>query len=86
MAILSGKRLGPYEVLSAIGAGGMGEVYGARDMRLQRDVALKVLPEIFAAETGRMSRFEREARQLASLNATLQQSMARRNRTPIVRS
>src|ERR1700674_3249826 len=68
MAILPGKRLGPYEILSAIGAGGMGEVYRARDTRLQRDVALKVLPEIFAADASRMARFEREARLLASLN------------------
>jgi eukaryotic-like serine/threonine-protein kinase len=68
MAILPGKRLGPYEILAAIGAGGMGEVYRARDTRLQRDVALKVLPEIFAADAARMARFEREARLLASLN------------------
>src|SRR3974377_2158166 len=68
MAIQSGTRLGPYEVLSAIGAGGMGEVYKARDTRLNRDVALKVLPEIFSRDTQRMARFEREAKLLASLN------------------
>jgi Tol biopolymer transport system component len=68
MATLSGGRLGPYEILSAIGAGGMGEVYKARDSRLNRDVALKVLPAAFAADTERMARFEREARLLASLN------------------
>jgi Tol biopolymer transport system component len=68
MAILPGTRLGPYEVVSAIGAGGMGEVYSARDTRLNRNVALKVLPEIFAADAERMARFEREAKVLASLN------------------
>ncbi len=87
MAILPGKRLGPYEILSAIGAGGMGEVYRARDTRLQRDVALKVLPEIFVADLGRMARFEREARLLASLNHPhIAAVMAWKNRTPIVRS
>src|SRR3974377_178743 len=70
MAIQSGTRLGPYEVLSAIGAGGMGEVYKARDTRLNRDVALKVLPEAFSRDTQRMARFEREAKLLASLNHT----------------
>ena len=68
MALTSGTRLGPYEVLSPLGAGGMGEVYRARDVRLSRDVALKVLPSAFAAETERMARFEREAKLLASLN------------------
>jgi serine/threonine protein kinase len=68
MAILPGRRLGPYEILSVIGAGGMGEVYKARDTRLNRDVALKVIPEVFAADADRMSRFEREAKLLASLN------------------
>jgi len=68
MTILPGKHLGPYEILSAIGAGGMGEVYRARDTILQRDVAVRVLPEIFAADASRMARFEREAQLLASLN------------------
>ena len=68
MAILLGKRLGPYEILSAIGAGGLGEVYRARDAKLGRDVALKVLPELFARDNERMARFEREAKVLASLN------------------
>jgi serine/threonine protein kinase len=68
MAIPPGKRLGPYEILSAIGAGGMGEVYRARDSKLGRDVALKVLPNAFAANADRMARFEREARLLAALN------------------
>jgi Tol biopolymer transport system component len=68
MAIPVGTRLGPYEILSAIGAGGMGEVYRAHDTRLNRDVALKVLPEAFARDAQRMARFEREAKLLASLN------------------
>lgn len=68
MTLASGSKLGPYEVRSPLGAGGMGEVYRARDTRLGRDVALKVLPEAFAADTERMARFEREAKVLASLN------------------
>ena len=68
MALQPGARLGPYEIQSAIGAGGMGEVYRARDTRLQRDVAIKVLPEALAHDTERLARFEREARTLASLN------------------
>ena len=67
MAIQSGDRLGPYEILSAIGAGGMGEVYRARDPKLGRDVAIKVLPEMFAGDPARMARFQREAKVLASL-------------------
>ena len=63
-----GTRLGPYEIVAAIGAGGMGEVYRARDARLQRDVAIKVLPDLFAADPERLARFEREAQVLASLN------------------
>src|ERR1700736_1739571 len=68
MAILPGKRLGPYEILSAIGAGGMGEVYRARDTRLDRIVAIKVLPAHLADEPELRERFEREARTIASLN------------------
>jgi eukaryotic-like serine/threonine-protein kinase len=63
-----GQRLGPYEVLSKLGEGGMGEVYRARDTRLDRDVALKILPESFAGDADRLMRFEREAKTLASLN------------------
>src|ERR1700746_3188557 len=68
MPLSAGTKLGPYEVLSAIGAGGMGEVYRARDTRLNRDVALKVIPEVFATDADRMARFEREDRLLAALN------------------
>jgi eukaryotic-like serine/threonine-protein kinase len=64
----SGAKIGVYEVVALIGAGGMGEVYRARDTRLNRDVALKVLPEAFARDSERMARFEREAKVLASLN------------------
>ena len=68
MALTAGSRLGPYEILAPIGAGGMGEVYRARDTKLKREVALKVLPEAFAADPERMARFQREAEVLASLN------------------
>src|ERR1039457_5142116 len=68
MAILPGKRLGPYEILSAIGAGGMGEVYRARDTRLDRIVAIKVLPPHLADRSELRERLEREARVVASLN------------------
>src|SRR5258708_5550194 len=61
-------RLGSYDILAPIGAGGMGEVYRARDTQLKRDVALKVLPEAFARDPERMARFQREAEVLASLN------------------
>src|ERR1700682_3798784 len=68
MPILSGRRLGPYEILSPIGAGGMGEVYKARDTRLDRIVAIKVLPAHLADRAELRERFEREARAIASLN------------------
>jgi serine/threonine protein kinase/Tol biopolymer transport system component len=68
MAILSGTRVGPYEVVALIGAGGMGEVYRARDSKLNRDVALKLLPEAFARDSERLTRFRREAQVLAALN------------------
>jgi eukaryotic-like serine/threonine-protein kinase len=68
LALASGTRLGPYEILSSLGAGGMGEVYRARDGTLQRDVALKILPESFATDPERLARFRREAQVLASLN------------------
>jgi serine/threonine protein kinase len=68
MALSAGTKLGPYEIIAPLGAGGMGEVYRARDTKLGRDVALKILPPRFAADAERVSRFEREARLLASLN------------------
>jgi hypothetical protein len=68
MAITSGTRLGPYEILEPIGAGGMGEVYRAKDTRLGREVAIKVLPEALALDRDRLSRFEREAKAVAALN------------------
>src|SRR5919201_46069 len=68
MALGPGARLGPYEIVAAIGAGGMGEVYRARDTKLGRDVALKVLPELLAADPERLARLHREAQVLASLN------------------
>jgi Tol biopolymer transport system component len=68
MSLAPGSRLGPYEILSAIGAGGMGEVYRARDTKLNREVAIKVLPDLFALDRDRLARFEREAQTLAALN------------------
>ncbi len=68
MSLTIGDRLGPYAVTGELGAGGMGEVYRARDTKLDRDVALKVLPEAFIADPDRLARFEREAKVLASLN------------------
>src|SRR5947208_2538849 len=68
MALSVGTKLGPYEILALIGKGGMGEVYRARDTKLKRNVALKVLPEAFARDPERMARFQREAEMLASLN------------------
>src|SRR5262245_43198 len=71
MALAPGVRIGSYEVTSLLGSGGMGEVYRARDTKLQRDVALKILPDTFAADPARLARFEREARTLAALNHPL---------------
>src|SRR5262245_44469690 len=68
MALEAGARLGSYEILSALGSGGMGEVYRARDTTLGRDVAIKVLPELFASDPERLARFKREATVLAVLN------------------
>ncbi len=68
MALKSGTHLGPYEIFAPLGAGGMGEVYRARDSKLNREVALKVLPDAFARDPERLARFEREAQLLASLN------------------
>ena len=68
MALSPGTRLPPYEILGPLGAGGMGEVYRARDTRLDRDVAIKVLPPSFAADADRRARFEREAKAIAALS------------------
>src|SRR5215208_6725609 len=68
MPVAAGERLGPYEILRPLGAGGMGEVYKARDTRLDRAVAIKVLPELFAADPDRTARFEREAQAVAALS------------------
>jgi Protein kinase domain len=68
MSLAVGTRLGPYEIVAPIGAGGMGEVYRAKDTKLNRDVAIKVLPESFALDADRVARFTREAQVLASLH------------------
>ena len=68
MGLAAGTRLGAYEIVGPIGAGGMGEVYRARDTTLNRDVAIKVLPDLFASDPERLARFTREAQTLASLN------------------
>jgi serine/threonine protein kinase len=68
MALVSGTKLGPYEIVAPLGAGGMGEVYRARDTKLGREVALKLLPPLFTTDADRVARFKNEARLLASLN------------------
>jgi len=68
MPLPAGARLGPYEIVSPLGDGGMGVVYRARDARLNRDIAIKVLPDLFATDAERLARFTREAQTLASLN------------------
>jgi eukaryotic-like serine/threonine-protein kinase len=68
MSVTAGARLGPYEIVDSIGAGGMGEVWRARDTRLDRDVAIKILPEGFATNADFLQRFEREAKAISSLN------------------
>ena len=69
MSLAAGTRLGPCEILEPIGKGGMGEVYRARDTKLERDVAIKVLPDELAADDERVARFEREAKLLRSLTS-----------------
>ena len=71
MALQPGTRLGPYEIAAQIGVGGMGEVCRARDTKLDRDVAIEVLPESLAGDPDRIARFQREARVLAALKQTL---------------
>jgi serine/threonine protein kinase len=68
VTLSTGTRLGPYEVLSPLGSGGMGEVYRARDTRLERDVAIKVLPDRMVQDSAALSRFEREAKAVAALS------------------
>src|SRR5262245_49323210 len=68
MSLLPSSRIGQYEILGPLGAGGMGEVYRARDPKLAREVAIKILPAAVSADPERLARFEREARMLASLN------------------
>src|SRR5262245_16592966 len=68
MPLTAGTRLGPYEIVAPLGAGGMGEVYRGRDTRLGRDIAIKVLPEHLSSDPARRERFEREARAVSSLN------------------
>src|SRR2546427_1326451 len=68
MSLSSGTKLGPYEIQAPAGAGGMGEVYRARDTRLQREVAVKVLPARLSSDAARLERFEREARSASALN------------------
>src|ERR1700751_5310864 len=68
MTLSAGDKLGPYEILASIGAGGMGEVYRAKDTKLEREVAIKVLPAALAQDPERLARFEREAKVLAALN------------------
>ena len=87
MPLTPGTTLGPYSVTAKIGEGGMGEVYQARDTKLDRDVALKVLPEAFTADLDRLARFEREAKVLGSLSArgTRRAPVIRFARTFIVR-
>ena len=68
MTLAPGTRLGPYEIVAVLGRGGMGEVYRARDPKLNRDVAIKVLPALFATDADRLARFTREAQALAALN------------------
>src|SRR5919201_1984105 len=68
MSVIAGTRLGPYEILAPLGAGGMGEVYRARDARLGREVAIKVLPAAFSQDAERLRRFEQEARAAGMLN------------------
>ena len=68
MPLTPASRIGPYEITSVLGAGGMGEVYRARDVKIGRDVALKILPDLVANDPDRLARFDREAKTLGALN------------------
>ena len=81
MALTAGTRLGPYEIAAQIGAGGMGEVYRAIDTNLKRAVAIKVLPDALVSDSERLTRFQREAEVLASLNHSNIAFMASRTAT-----
>ena len=82
MPLLVGTRLGSYEIVAMLGAGGMGEVYKARDRKLDRDVAIKILPEALAGDPERIARFEREAKTLAeALEAAHEQGIIHRYET-----
>jgi serine/threonine protein kinase len=92
MSLAAGTKLGPYEIIAPIGAGGMGEIYRARDTRLGREVALKVLPESFSRDADRLRRFEQEARSVAALSHPnilavhdIGEQDGRRARPPIMR-
>ena len=80
MALTLGARLGPYEILSPLGAGGMGEVYRARDTKLDRDVAIKILPDAFVSDPERIARFQREAKTLRGPRPRPRRCPARRRR------
>jgi serine/threonine protein kinase len=81
VAVAAGTRLGPYEIIGPLGAGGMGEVYRARDTRLGRDVAVKVLPSTFSADPDRLQRFEQEACAAGAIIQTFSQSTTSGNTT-----
>jgi serine/threonine protein kinase len=74
MSLAAGTRLGLYDILNALGAGGMGEVYRARDARLGREVAIKILPAVFSVDPERLSCFEQEARAAAALSESYRES------------
>ena len=82
MGIQVGAQLGPYEITRLIGKGGMGEVYRARDTKLKRDVAIKLLPDEFSRDPERLARFQREAEALAALNHTNIEFLKRPGREP----
>ena len=85
MTLTAGTRLGPYEILAPLGAGGMGEVYRARDTRLDREVAIKVLPAELASDAERLKRFEKEARSASLRVSTSSRGSGRRTGSIAVR-